>query len=123
MADVKPKWTYVKSKVAGLDLKGLVDLVHDLYTAHKDNRTFLHARLLPAEREVLEPYRKTIKRWMYPNYLRRQSPSVANARQAIWDYKRAAGESPGMAELMVYFCGSSGYLVVPGARSRPPQWK
>ena len=40
----KPKWSNVKKSLTHSDHKGLLDLVHDLYAANKDNQTFLHAR-------------------------------------------------------------------------------
>ena len=41
---LESKWTDVKKSLAHFDHKGLLDLVHDLYAANKDNQTFLHAR-------------------------------------------------------------------------------
>ena len=40
----QPGWTDVKAKLANFDRAALLDLIHDLYAAHKDNQTFLHAR-------------------------------------------------------------------------------
>ena len=34
----------MKKSLARFDHKGLLDPVHDLYAANKDNQTFLHAR-------------------------------------------------------------------------------
>jgi hypothetical protein len=85
------------------DRTGLLGLVHDLYAAHKDNQTFLHARLGLGE-DVLEPYKQTIDRWLWPDVLRKQDTSVAKAKQAISDYKKAVGEPAGLAELMVFYC-------------------
>jgi hypothetical protein len=39
----QPTWTDVKVKLADLDRTNLMGLVQDLYAAHKDNQTFLHA--------------------------------------------------------------------------------
>ena len=41
----QPAWTDIKAKLAGFDRRGLIGLIQDLYAAHKENRTFLHARL------------------------------------------------------------------------------
>ncbi len=38
----EPKWTDVKAKLATFDRNQLLSLIQDLYTAHKDNQTFLH---------------------------------------------------------------------------------
>jgi hypothetical protein len=96
-------WIDVKAKLASFDRIGLLGLVQDLYAAHKDNQTFLHARLGLSE-DVLKPYRQTIERWLSPDVLRNQDTSVAKAKQAISNYKKAAGEPGGLAELMVFYC-------------------
>lgn len=99
----QPKWAGVKAKLASLDKIGLIGLVQDLYAAHKDNQTFLHTRFGLGE-DVLEPYKETLDRWLWPDPLRNQDVSVAKAKQAISSYRKAVGEPAGLAELMVYFC-------------------
>src|SRR6202049_4261938 len=99
----QPTWTDVKSKLASLNRTGLRGLSHDLYAAQKDNQTFLHARFDLGE-NVLEAYKETIDRWLWPDVLRRQDTSVAKAKQAISSYKKAVGDPVGMAELMVFYC-------------------
>ena len=99
----QPKWADVKAKLASLDKIGLIGLVQDLYAAHKDNQTFLHTRFALGE-DVLEPYKETLDRWLWPDPLRNQDVSVAKAKQAISSYRKAVGEPAGLAELMVYFC-------------------
>jgi hypothetical protein len=99
----QPKWADVKAKLASLDKMGIIGLVQDLYAAHKDNQTFLHTRFGLGE-DVLEPYKETLDRWLWPDPLRNQDVSVAKAKQAISIYRKAVGEPVGLAELMVYFC-------------------
>jgi len=71
--------------------------------AHKDNQTFLHTRFgLGAD--VLQPYKETIDRWLWPDVLRKQDTSVAEAKQAVANYKKAVGDPAGLAELMVFYC-------------------
>jgi len=78
-------------------------LIQDLYAAHKDNQTFLHARFgLGAD--VLRPYKETLDRWLWPDVLRNQDTSVVKAKQAISSYRKAVGEPAGLAELMVFYC-------------------
>src|ERR1035437_3895028 len=99
----KPTWTDLKATLASLDRAGLLGLVQDLYAAHRDNQVFLHARFgLGAD--VLEPYKQTVDRWLWPDVLRRQDTSVAKAKQAIADYRKAVGDPAGLAELMVFYC-------------------
>src|ERR1700680_3079013 len=99
----QPTWTDVKSKIASLNRTGLLGLIQDLYAAHKDNEAFLHARFDLGE-NVLKPYKQAIDWWLWPDVLRRQDTSVAKAKQAISSYKKAVGDSAGMAELMVFYC-------------------
>jgi hypothetical protein len=98
----QPKWTDVKAKLASFDRAGLLGLVQDLYAAHLDNRTFLHTRL-GLGGNLLEPYKQTIDRWLWPDAFRKQDTSVAKARQAISNYKKAVGDPAGLAELMVFY--------------------
>ena len=99
----QPAWTDVKAKLADFDRAALLGLIQSLYTAHKDNQTFLHARFGLSE-DVLEPYKKTIDRWLWPDVFRRQDTSVSQAKRAISDYKKAVGNPEGLAELMVFYC-------------------
>jgi hypothetical protein len=99
----QPAWTDVKAKLASFDRSGLLDLIHDLYAAHKDNRAFLHARF-GVGGDALRPYKETLDRWLWPDVLRNQDTSVAKAKQAISHYRKAVGEPAGLAELMVFYC-------------------
>jgi hypothetical protein len=81
-------------------------LIQDLYAAHKDNQTFLHTRFGLGQ-DVLEPYKETLDRWLWPDGLRNQDTSVAKAKQAISSYRKAIGEPAGLAELMVFYCESA----------------
>jgi hypothetical protein len=100
----QPTWTDVKGKLATLDRAGLLSLVQDLYAAHKDNQLFLHTRFGLGE-DALEPYKQTIEQWVAPDvFSRTATVSVAKAKQAITDYKKAVGNPAGLAELMVFYC-------------------
>lgn len=99
----KPTWSDVKAKLADFDRAGLLDLIHDLYSANQDNQLFLHTRF-GLSGNVLAPYKKEIERSIFPDVYRNQTPSVAQGKQAIADYKKALGEPEGMAELMVFYC-------------------
>jgi hypothetical protein len=99
----QPTWTDVKAKLADFDRAALLGLIQSLYGAYKDNQAFLHARFGLTE-DVLEPYKKTIDRWLWPDLLRRQDTSVSQAKRAISDYRKAVGDPEGLAELMVFYC-------------------
>ena len=57
-------------------------LIQDLYAAHKDSQTFLHARFGLGD-DVLKPYKETLKRWLWPDVLRNQDTSVAKAKMSL----------------------------------------
>jgi hypothetical protein len=105
MATKKPAntWSDVKAKLADFDRAGLIGLVQDLYAASKDNQAFLHARFALGN-EVLMPYKAKIDRWLWPDVFKNQDTSVARAKKAISDYKKAIGQPEGLAELMVFYC-------------------
>ena len=98
-----PSWIDVKAKLADFDRLSLFGLVQDLYAASKDNQAFLHARLHLGE-DVLKPYKGTIDRWLWPDVFKNQNTSVANAKKAVADFKKAAGTVKGLAELTVFYC-------------------
>jgi hypothetical protein len=98
-----PSWIDVKTRLADLDRTGLLGLVQDLYAASKDNQAFLHTRLHLGE-DVLEPYKAAVDRWLWPDVFKNQDTSVAKAKKAITDYKKASGTADGLAELMVFYC-------------------
>lgn len=97
-----PRWSDVKARLAELDHAGLVKLVQDLYAASRDNKAFLHARFGLGD-DPLEPYKDVIIRWINPPGFRNPI-SVAKAKKAISDYKKALGRPEGLAELTVFYC-------------------
>jgi len=102
-SESQPTWTDVKAKLADFDRAALLGLIQSLYSAHKDNQMFLHSRF-GLGGDVLEPYKKIIDRWLWPDVLRNQDISVSQAKRAISDYKKAVGDPEGVAELMVFYC-------------------
>ncbi|MCK9487889.1 MAG: hypothetical protein M0Q42_00525 [Xanthomonadales bacterium] len=98
-----PSWIDVKKALVDFDHANLIALVQDLYAASKDNQAFLHARLALGG-DVLKPYKATLARWLWPDVSRNQDTSVAKAKKAISDYKKAIGQPEGMVELMVFYC-------------------
>ena len=93
----------MKTKLADFDRAGLLKLVQDLYAASKDNQVFLHTRLGLGD-DVLNPYKAEIDRWLWPEVFKNQNTSVAKAKKAIADYKKAVGRPEDLAELMVFYC-------------------
>jgi hypothetical protein len=103
MKKTAPSWSDLKAKLADLDRAGLIGLVQDLYAASKDNLAFLHARFGLGD-DVLKPYKATIDCWLWPDVFKNQDTSVAKAKKAIADHKKAIGQPEGLAELAVFFC-------------------
>jgi hypothetical protein len=98
-----PTWIDVKAALLTFDRAGLQGLVQDLYAASADNQAFLHARL-GLGHDQLKPYKTTISSWICPDLMRNQPVSVAKAKKAIADYKRAIGRPDGVAELSIFYC-------------------
>jgi len=96
-------WRDVKAGLASADRDDLLKLVQDLYTASKDNQVLLHTRLSLGG-DALAPYKATIDRWLWPDVFKNQDTSIAKAKNAISDYKKALGQPRGLAELMVFYC-------------------
>jgi len=99
----RPGWSDIKSRISDWDRAGLIALIQDLYAASKENQVFLHTRF-GVGGDVLEPYRRTIERWLWPDVLKSQNCSISTAKKAIFDYKKAHGQPEAVAELMVFFC-------------------
>lgn len=105
-----PTWSEVKAKLAPFDRDGLVGLLSDLHSLSRDNQAFLHARLGLGP-DPLAPYKATISRSIYPDLIRGQVISVAKAKKAISDYRKATGLPAGVAELSVFYCESAARLL------------
>lgn len=105
-----PNWSGVKAELARFDRAGLLSLLKDLHGMSRDNQVFLHARLGLGS-DPLEPYKKTILRWINPDVMKGQDVSVAKAKKAISDYHKAIGLPLGMAELSVFYCEEAARLL------------
>ena len=99
----QPTWSDVKAKLIDFDRVQLLSLLADLYSASHDNQTFLHTRFALGE-DPLKVHKQTISRWLYPDVQTREVVSLAKARKAITDYRRAVGKPEGLAELMTHYC-------------------
>jgi len=105
-----PTWSEVKAKLSLFDRAGLMGLLSDLHSLSRENQAFLHARLgLGAD--PLAPYKATLSRWICPDVMRGQAISVARAKKAISDYRKAIGLPAGVAELSVFYCESAARLL------------
>lgn len=108
----KPRqnWSAAKAELAHFDRTALMGLVKDLFALNPDNSAFIAARLGLGS-DPLAPYRKTISRWIRPDVVRGQDVSVAKAKKAISDYRKAIGKPEGIAELSVFYCEAAARLL------------
>ena len=96
-------WSDLKGELAHFDRTGLLGLLKDLYALRPENRAFLSARLGVGS-DPLAPFKQVISRWIYPDLMKGHDVSVAKAKKAIADYRKAIGRSEGTAELCVFYC-------------------
>lgn len=102
---IKPTWSDVKAKVSEFDKAGLIQLVAELYSFHKDNQSFLHARFSLGP-NPLDDYKKKIAVALAPDQHGKRDGkiSVADAKKAISAYSKAVGDPKGVLELRLFWC-------------------
>ena len=97
-------WSAVRQHLTTWEKPALLALVKDLYEAAAENRDFIHARIKAGEcgGEALEKYRGKIVEQFFPargfGKLK-----LGEARKAIRDYRKATGNIPGTAELLLTY--------------------
>ena len=97
-------WSALRRHLATWDKPALLALVEDLYDTAAGNRDFIQARCQAGESggEILEKYRSKIVEQFYP--ARGEAKlRLAEARKAIRDYRKATGNLPGTAELLMTY--------------------
>ena len=99
----EPTWRDIRKRLETYDRKGLLGLIHDLYSLSKDNRMFLKSRS-GVEGDTLKPYKEIISRWVGPSGKWEPKVSVSKAKKAVSDYRKALGRPEDIAELAVYYC-------------------
>ncbi|MGH9881978.1 MAG: hypothetical protein ACRD6N_11135 [Pyrinomonadaceae bacterium] len=100
----KTGWSTLRRHLATWDKPALLALVKDLYEVAAGNRDFIQARCQAGESggEILEKYRGKIVEQFYP--ARGEAKLRLNeARKAINDYRKATGNLPGTAELLMTY--------------------
>jgi len=97
-------WSAVCPQLTSWNKPTLLALVKDLYDAADVNRDFIHARCQAGESggEVLEKYRSKIVEQFFP--ARGEGKlKLGEARKTIRDYRKATGNLPGTAELLMTY--------------------
>ena len=94
-----PTWSDLKQQLVNFDHAGLLGLIQDQTRVTPLPIVFLGE-------DVFAPYKASIDRWVCPDVMRNQDISVAKAKKAVSDYKKAIGRPEGVAELTVFYCES-----------------
>jgi len=97
-------WSTVRQHLTTWEKPELLALVKDLYEVAAENRDFIQARSKAGEGggETLEKYRGKIVEQFFP--VRGDGKlKLGEARKAIRDYRKATGNLPGTAELMMTY--------------------
>lgn len=101
-------WSNVRRHIATWDKPALVAPVKDLYEAAAENRDFIQARCQARGQagesggEALEKYRRKIVEQFFPSRGFGKL-KLGEARKAIRDYRKATGNLPGTAELLMTY--------------------
>jgi hypothetical protein len=97
-------WSIVRRQLGTWEKPALLALLKDLYEANGENRDFVHARCQAGGcgGEALEKYRGKIVEQFFP--ARGDGKlKLKEARKAIRDYRKATGDIPGAAELLLTY--------------------
>jgi len=97
-------WSSVREQLKEWPQPALTALIKDLYDASPANRDFLQARFQAEETGgvALDAYRRKIIEQFFPQRGFGKL-KLAEARKAIRDYRKAAGNAAGTVELMLTF--------------------
>lgn len=98
----------IRKAIGKFDRPALIALVGELHALNGQNRDFLATRFVSSS-HGLDKYKKIIREALFPQLPEEDTDvSFRDARKAIGDYRKAAGDSEGVAELYVYAaeCGT-----------------
>lgn len=111
MAKAKTVQPSVSRLLRDMKLTELRRLVIDLCDRSAENRSFVEARL-GAPGHNLASFKRRIEQALYPDPMSSKRISLVAARKAVSDYQRAAGDSHGVLDLMLYYveCGTEEVL-------------
>ena len=102
MTKQRSNWAKIKTRLEKQSRKDLLNQLKDIYELDDKNSRFLEARFLTTK-SSLAPYKKIISRALYPDVFDHETVSLATARKAISDFKKASGDITGLLELMVFY--------------------
>jgi hypothetical protein len=103
----KATWKDVRAVLAKREPNELLTLIQQLYALSEDNQRFIHARY--GLGDLLRPFKEQIEANICPDPMASDEEfSIAKARKAISEYRKAADDPVGTLDLMIYFveCGT-----------------
>ncbi len=98
-------WSAIRQHLVTCEKPALLALMKDLYDSGVGNRDFLLARCQAEEGggAALESYRQKIVEQFFPARGMFGKLKLGEARKAIRDYRKATGDIPGTAELLMTY--------------------
>ena len=103
----KITWKDVKAILVKSNPDGLLALIQQLYALSENNQRFIHTRY--GLGDLLRPFKEQIEANISPDVMASDEEfSIARARKAISEYRKATDDSVGTLDLMIYFveCGT-----------------
>ena len=98
----RPTWINIKSVLINQDKSELINLIKDLYTLNKNNKSFIEVRYQMTG-DPLVIYKKRIEEALYPDVMSNKLVNFSAGRKAISEYKKATQDLNGTLSLMVLY--------------------
>ena len=96
-------WSDVKPAIVKLPLPGLISLIQELYELNPDVKDFLNVRYTIGD-TALSQYKANLRKYLTAKGgWDTEAISVAKAKNVIATYKKAKGDTLGLAELCVTY--------------------
>ena len=96
-------WSDVKPAIVKLPLPGLISLIQELYELNPDVKNFINVRFTTGD-TALSQYKANLRKYLTAKgSWDTEAISVAKAKNVIATYKKAKGDTLGLAELCVTY--------------------
>lgn len=93
----------IKKRLLAMTKKDIIELVLEMYSAHKEAKEYLEFFACPNETGKLEEYKAIIKEEFYPKRRREPKTRFSVCRKAVADFKKLKPSADALAELMVSY--------------------
>lgn len=95
-------WSACKAVLNDWPAPGVVALLQELYQLSDENRTFLHGRLLPSNRQqILDGIKQKLKSLVSQSNVFANRFSHSGMKKLVDQYQKATGDIAGAAELLI----------------------